>query len=157
MQIRSSGGIFHDNVRFSCCYWATVNGYDFEMEPTGEFTDDKVKPDIKFTKKFGVTNRKPVVYVEIQLDMGKRWKKKTYNAYHGRELSIINLNKIEEKIINKEGQAVIEYMYQMVADQLENETMTKFKSNKVRDEGNYLVEGECYKKKNAWKYEGKRK
>jgi hypothetical protein len=91
--LRSSGGYYHDWIKWMVAYWGESEDYEYEFEAKGEFRNSSIKPDVVLRYKGKRKDRASVVYVEVQTDVSKNWVKKKMIDYDGRHLIIVPVDR----------------------------------------------------------------
>ena len=116
--LRSSGGIYHDMLKYMVARIAEGFGYQsVEMEARGEATDDKFIPDVVMrhfkAPKGSKIKRKPRVYVEIQDKTTHHWMDKIEKNYKKSELIIIDVHEYNPryKNMNPDARSAMFYVH----------------------------------------------
>lgn len=93
--MRSSAGPYHDCVKALVCRAAEELGYEWDIEDKIDTANNPHIPDVKLTlKDKSITDRKPVVYVEVQSQITKQWLEQMSNQYEGVDYMIVPLKRI---------------------------------------------------------------
>lgn len=165
-----SASTLHFILKALVCKSAARLGYDYFTEAR-EYKDLKIPfvPDVVIKLrtdaigKKAAKDRKPICYVEVQRVVDNTWLADTKEKYAQvrEEPIILMLDKYNKDVHEFDigdpptFSDVVDWLYEAVKDQMENETELPATGNNVNDEGNYYTEvnGHYPKEKNRWRYE----
>ncbi len=118
--LRSSGGVYHDVIKFMCARVAVGLGYQtVEMEAKGE---GKFIPDVAMRHYKGKIKRKPRAYVEVQDAITHTWMDKIDNNYNKKELIIIDVDDFKQTVEGKSTMFNVQCIYTQLLHRIADET-----------------------------------